>query len=245
MRPLTGSLALLVALTLVGCVGGVSEEPAGQLVEEVSEAEIDETVAAEGPGTVLEWELRSFSMSEDGFLEAADGVSGLQIFGTPTPADIRATAEEALKQLRAEYQYRGLDLPIYSEPMEPFSERGFYLGSVRDTPFGVELDRVDEVDFEAYDDYFAEVVAFWANWADVPTAVDYTIWLAYNDALVETQIDLDAGDVAGQREARERRALISVSSDFDIDEDLVLEGFTRFDDFTDEYETYEFQIAGK
>lgn len=241
--PETAAVFLLLALTLTGCIGGVSEKSDEDGPEQISDSEIEQVVEEEGPGTVLAWELRSFSISEDGLLEDGEGISGVQIAGTPSPLDIRATAEEALKELRAEFGYRGLELSIYSEPMEAFPDRGFYLGSMRDSPFGLELDRIDEVNFEGFEDHFVEIVAWKADWTNIPSATDYTIWLAYNQALSENPIDLDAGDVDGQRETRERRALISVSSDFDIDDELVLAGFTRFNNFKEDYETYEFQIA--
>lgn len=86
----TSAVFLLLALTLTGCIGGVSEKSDEDGPEQISDSEIEQAVEEEGPGTVLAWELRSFSISEDGLLEDGEGISGVQIAGTPSPLDIRA-----------------------------------------------------------------------------------------------------------------------------------------------------------
>ena len=236
-------MAASALLLLSGCsASSTIESGTDEPQSEISSTD-EEPSGAALPGEVLNWTLVDVFVGEDGTVDGFNNSMSVQILGTPSPQDIAATAKEIVSELRRELGYLGMYLDVRSEPLGAFPETGFYLGYIVDTPFGLELDRIDEVNFEGYETHLVEVVAWKADWANVPSATDYTIWLAYKQALSENPIDLDAGDVDGQRESRDRTALISVSNDFDIDDELVLSGYTRFDNFTEDYETYEFEIS--
>jgi hypothetical protein len=228
------STVALLVLGLGGCFGG---GPAPEVPPE-QEVEADVSVVT-APGVVVAWQAINLETTDSGLVTGE-----VELAGSPSQADVLATSREILTELRSTLGYVAADLKLVSEPNGVYLDnRGWLIGSIKDSPYGLEIDRVNEVEVDGYAENLVEVVAWELNWPNTPTGQDYTIWLAYNDASVETPIDLDASDVDGQIAQRESRALSLVSSRLGISQETVSEAYERFDSFQEDYETYEFALG--
>lgn len=225
-------------LALSSCVPG--EQESAVPVAPTEQSSEEQQASSDAPGVILEWEVLETELTESSLL-----TGDIEIRGTPSQKDIVATSVEIVEKLREDMQYVGADLYVRLQPLGDWQLNGTLCGSIKDTPFGLELDRVDEVETERFEDNLVEVTACIANWESVPDGTDYAIWLAYLDAYRETPLNFESGaeDISEQKADIERSAIISVSNDFDIPEERVIEGYERFDSFTRDYDTFEIEVG--